>query len=60
MRRPYPLLAPLADFLAGAAQLRIAQCDRDAGQIAGFAQRRIPALLIEQLLDIGKVAGEHP
>jgi hypothetical protein len=59
-RRPDPFLAPGLHLLAGTAQLRVGECDRDARQIEGFAQRRVAVLLIEQLLDVGEVPREHP
>ena len=59
-RRPDPFLAPGLHLLAGTAKLRVGECDRDARQIEGFAQRRVAVLLIEQLLDVGEVPREHP
>src|SRR5882757_5647957 len=59
-RRPDPLLAPGLHLLAGTAQLRVGERDRDARQIESFAQRRVAVLLIEQLLDVGEVPREHP
>ena len=55
-----PLPAPHADGLAGAAQLRVTQRHGDARQLAGFAERRVPTLLLEELLNIDEVAREHP
>ena len=58
--RLHPLSAPAAPTcFARATQLRVTQCHGDARQVAGLAQRRIPALLIEQLLDVCEVARQH-
>ena len=58
-QRRNPLAAPYADRIARAAQLRIAQGHRNTRQVARFAQRGVPALLIEQLFDVGEIAREH-
>src|SRR5207237_7876547 len=55
-----PLAAPSLDSLAGAAQLRVGEGDRDLRQIESLPQRGVPALLTEQLLDISQVIREHP
>src|SRR5207248_4235693 len=49
-----PLAAPSLDSLAGAAQLRVGEGDRDLRQIESLPQRGVPALLTEQLLDIDR------
>src|SRR5579864_1814116 len=58
-RRLNPLLTPVPDLLTRGAQLRIGERHGNSGQIGGFAQRRIPALLIEHLLDVGQVGRDH-
>src|SRR5579871_2530821 len=55
-----PLLAP--DFLpfAGAVQRWIGERYGDARKIVRSAQGRIPPLCLDELLNVGEVARDHP
>ena len=57
--RPNPFIAPTLQALGRDTQLWIAQRDRDLRQIQRLAQSSFPLLLIEQLLDVRHITGEH-
>jgi len=57
--RADPVAAPALHLLAVAEKRGVGKRNRDRGKVAGFAQRGVPAMLVQQLLDVAQVARQH-